>query len=137
MTRNKELEALKGIKQAIAEHLHKQTGVSVEKHFEYLQNDTEISIVEQALTPPTADEVCKALGEYLGYEVEAWNEYGKMCFKSVYTSPFQKISKNYTTIIWLYGNAVAFEDGLRLPPHLTTMIGKFYESLEGEKWEKE
>lgn len=42
-------EALKGIKQAIAEHLHKQTGVSVEKHFEYLQNDTEISIVEQAL----------------------------------------------------------------------------------------
>ena len=30
---NKELEALKGIKQAIAEHLHKQTGVSVEKTF--------------------------------------------------------------------------------------------------------
>ena len=47
---NKELEAMKGIKQAIAEHLHKQTGVSVEKHFGYLQNDTEICIVEQALT---------------------------------------------------------------------------------------
>lgn len=43
-------EALKGIKQAIAEHLHKQTGVSVEKHFEYLQNDTEIDIVDKALT---------------------------------------------------------------------------------------
>jgi len=39
-------EALKGIKQAIAEHLHKQTGVSVEKHFEY---DTEIDIVDKAL----------------------------------------------------------------------------------------
>lgn len=60
---------LKGIKQAIAEHLHKQTGVSVEKHFEYLQNDTEISIIEQALTPPTADEVCKELSEWLNKEV--------------------------------------------------------------------
>lgn len=47
---SKELEALKGIKKSIAEHLHKQTGVSVEKHFGYLQNDTEISIIEQALT---------------------------------------------------------------------------------------
>ena len=43
-------EALKGIKQAIAEHLHKQTGVNVEKHFEYLQYDTEIDIVDKALT---------------------------------------------------------------------------------------
>ena len=43
-------EALKGIKQAIAEHLHKQTGVNVEKHFEYLQYDTEIDIIDKALT---------------------------------------------------------------------------------------
>ncbi len=42
-------EALKGIKQTIAEHLHKQTGVNVEKHFEYLQYDTEIDIVDKAL----------------------------------------------------------------------------------------
>lgn len=42
-------EALEGIKQAIAEHLHKQTGVSVEKHFEYLQYDTEIEVVTNAL----------------------------------------------------------------------------------------
>ena len=42
-------EALKGIKQAIAEHLHKQIGVNVEKHFEYLQYDTEIDIVDKAL----------------------------------------------------------------------------------------
>ena len=46
---SKELEALKGIKQAIAEHLHKQTGVSVEKHFEYLKNDTEIEVVTNAI----------------------------------------------------------------------------------------
>ncbi len=43
-------EALKGIKQAIAEHLHKQTGVNVEKHFEYLQYDTEIDIIDKAIT---------------------------------------------------------------------------------------
>ena len=44
---SKELEALKGIKQAIAKHLHKQTGVNVEKHFEYLKNDTDISIIDK------------------------------------------------------------------------------------------
>ena len=42
-------EALKGIKQAIAEHLHKQTGENVEKHFKYLQYVTEIDIVDKAL----------------------------------------------------------------------------------------
>jgi len=42
-------EALKEIKQAIAKHLHKQTGVSVEKHFQYLQYDTAIITIEQAI----------------------------------------------------------------------------------------
>ena len=42
-------EALKGIKQAIAEHLHKQTGENVEKHFKYLQYVTEIDIIDKAL----------------------------------------------------------------------------------------
>ena len=43
-------EAFKEIKLGIAKHLSKQTGYSVEKHFEYLQYDTDIDIVAQALT---------------------------------------------------------------------------------------
>jgi hypothetical protein len=116
-------EALKGIKQAIAEHLHLKTGVSVEKHFEYLQYDTEIDIVEQALTEleelkryPTADEVCEALSEYYHYEVE----YSKrdMTFES--------------ELSWY----ACFKDGVidfggdKLPPHLITLIGRFYEGVE-------
>ena len=119
----KELEALKGIKQAIAEHLHKQTGVSVEKHFEYLQNDTDISIIEQALTPPTANEVIKALSECLAKDVS----YGDKQF--YYTI------ENTKCIMFI---TVTYDDGSWsinecLPPHLITMIGKFYESLEEMK----
>lgn len=118
-------EALKGIKQAIAEYLHKQTGVSVEKHFEYLQYDTEISIVEQALTPPTPDEVCNALSEYFKLRTYEYDIVQKK-FKRV----FSKNEYYYIVNFDINGNIKLFEV---LPPHLITMIGKFYESLEGEK----
>ena len=47
---SKELEALKGLNKPIAEHLHKQTGVSVEKHFEYLKNDTILALLNKPST---------------------------------------------------------------------------------------
>jgi hypothetical protein len=47
---SKELEALKEIKMSIARHLSKQTGFSVAKHYELLQYDTQIEIIEKALT---------------------------------------------------------------------------------------
>ena len=43
-------EAFKEIKLGIAKHLSKQTGYSVEKHYELLEYDTAISIVAQSLT---------------------------------------------------------------------------------------
>ncbi len=113
-------EALKGIKQAIAEHLHKQTGVNVEKHFKYLQNDTEISIVERALTPPTADEVIKALSEYYGRKVV-----------------FRDNAFWYKTIIFnneIWVREVSLKDLSKdNRGDLITMIGKFCESLDGKK----
>ena len=125
---SKELEAMKGIKQAIAEHLHKQTGVSVEKHFEYLQNDTEISIVEQALTPPTADEVCLAIMKHYESKIVFYNEMAKT-FNEVHLTRNEEVVSNYANgEVGINYNA--------LPPRLITMIGKFYESLEGEKWVK-
>ena len=116
-TMSKELKALKGIRKAIAEHLHKQTGVSVEKHFEYLQNDTEISIVEKALTPPTVEEVCKVLSEFVGREVSYTNK------------QFHYIIKNTQVLMFVtetYNNKT-FSLGVYLPPHLITLIGRFYE----------
>ena len=47
---SKELETFERIKLALAKHLSEDTGVSVEKHLEYLENDTDIMNVEQALT---------------------------------------------------------------------------------------
>ena len=68
-------EALRGIKQAIAEHLHLKTGVSVEKHFEYLQYDTEIIIIEQALTE--LEELKRDVKRYFETtNMAEWNELG-------------------------------------------------------------
>ena len=156
-------EALEGIKQAIAEHLHKQTGVSVEKHFEYLQSDTDIEIITNALkelerlkkfketfdnyelakkqdfiayenwlecekelealkTPPTVNEVIKALSEQLKSTIITRKNKHGITFNYAQTKK-TIISTNYDLL----------NIKVQLPPHLITMIGKFYESLEGEK----
>ncbi len=47
---SKELESLKNIEIALAKSLSKQTGLSVKRHFELLQCDTEIGFVSKALT---------------------------------------------------------------------------------------
>jgi hypothetical protein len=124
-------EALKGIKQAIAEHLHLKTGVSVEKHFEYLQYDTEIDIVEQALTEleelkryPTADEVCEALGEFYKWKVSYSNErYNHMFY----------FEESKLGVLRFMNNGVYFIQSdyhktNDLPPHLITLLGRFYEN---------
>ena len=87
------------------------------------------TIVDQALDEleelkryPTADEVCKALSEYYHYEVE----YSKkdMTFES--------------ELSWY----ACFKDGIidfggdKLPPHLVTLIGRFYEGLENKNTSK-
>ena len=47
-------EALDGIKKALAKYLSEKTGISEEKHFEYLQYDTEIDIIQSALAELSA-----------------------------------------------------------------------------------
>jgi len=123
---SKELEALNGIKKVLAKYISEKTGVSEEKHFEYLQYDTEISIVAKALTPPTAEEVCKALSEYLQREV-------KMDSDNTFYYTEQRQIGECDEIICGYGwenehHTIAFE--FDLPPHLITLIGRFYEGLE-------
>lgn len=83
--------------------------------------------IEQALTPPTEKEVCEALNEYLKYKVFFDKE--NKVFYSLYPETSSTIvNKFYVTkrneFHNTYGIVVA------LPPHLITLIGKFYESLE-------
>ena len=80
--------------------------------------------IKQALTPPTADEVIKALSEhYKHYDIY------------VSTTNTIYIKEDGYSIYEIYCNDGLLEiDDSNLPPHLITMIGKFYESLEGEKW---
>ena len=117
-------EALKGIKQAIAEHLHKQTGENVEKHFKYV---TEIDIVDKALNEleelksyPTAEEVCEALSDYLEKKVKyVGHSFMLLDGFEVVDTNLDDIDGNYLPRI-----------NLQIPPYLIIMIGKFYESLE-------
>lgn len=77
--------------------------------------------LEQALTPPTEQEVCEALGEYLKRDVKYDGEY-------FYYSEEKRYYGECDEIIcgWSYSpKELSFEKNL--PPHLVTMIGKFYE----------
>lgn len=120
---SKELEALDGIKKVLAKYISEKTGVSEEKHFEYLQYDTEIDLVTKALTPPTADEVCKALSQFDDFDKVEYDEQTKT-FSSgeiiCYIGYDFSSDKCKTTIIFNYD----------LPPHLITLIGRFYEAQD-------
>ena len=73
--------------------------------------------VKKALTPPTADEVCKQLSDELG---------GIVIFNN---GEFEVSYEPYC-----YQSICIYEDGkltnmINLPPHLITLIGRFYEGL--------
>lgn len=86
---------------------------------EFYDVTEEYNLIKQALTPPTSEEVCKALSDY----------YGKEIF-------FKEHVFWHKTII--YGNkewlrSVSLKDLAKDNRFdLITMIGKFYKSLEEE-----
>jgi len=72
---------------------------------------------KKALTPPTAEEVCKALSEYFNSNIIY--EWGTMTFKF--------------DIDWIEISKLTIEkrvDVTMLPPHIITLIGRFYEGLQ-------
>ena len=91
----------------------------------------EFKAIERALTPPTADEVCEALSEALKqnvyYEKNVYHKQSAFLYRKeeYYNQPFLVAYKYKSGLIEMTKNI--------LPPHLITMIGKFYESLEEEK----
>ena len=82
-----------------------------------------LSRVDFSEKPPTVEEVCKALGECLAKDVS----YGAKQFYYTIekTECIMFVTETYGDGLWSINEY--------LPPHLITLIGKFYESLEGEK----
>jgi hypothetical protein len=109
---NKELEALKRLSGRYFRELPTN-----------LQDSEDYQLLKQALTPPTSDEVCEALSEYL-------------CEKIGKKLEVEYLNGDFI----LQNNYIAFLDGkgslcfnFNLPPHLITLIGRFYENeVKGE-----
>lgn len=87
--------------------------------------DKALSIIKQALTPPTEQEVCEALSEWLKedkpelwvkkvqHDTGGFHYYNNEDYE-VYLVEYDDIDKTMFFTQWL-------------PPHLITMIGSFYE----------
>ena len=114
MKMSKELEALRKLgMQTVYDEEGYETPVDI-----FLRRDYDA--LEQALTPPTADDVCEALSEHFG--------------KKVF------IDKRYKLVEFVVepGSIVAYIDKRNnlnvgsLPPYLSTLIGRFYEGLANE-----
>ena len=69
--------------------------------------------LKQALKPPTAEEVCKALSEYLG--------------ETLWFDEDKNIRVSTQWVVKRLGD-IGLEFFYVLPPHLITLIGRFYES---------
>ena len=109
----KELEALERIMLFIAgvsDTLSVDEGKQLEK---------DIIIIGTYLTPPTSEEVCKALSKELGhYRVDYDRE--------------KRMFKGYIPIAYpsQFGDDGIVIASLSLPPHLITLIGRFYQGVK-------
>ena len=84
----------------------------------------------QALTPPTSDEVCKALSEELDLTI-LFNENDFYYYDEDYDE--DKIRTPYYIIeIPMYKDKSLLYPLIHtpLPPHLITLIGRFYEGIK-------
>jgi len=96
-------------------------------YYEGISN--EVDIVLEALAPPTEEEVCEALGEYYGKKVIYVERtlYAYVRFhiegKKVH-QPISRLEEGKINIIRIYEP---------LPPHLITLIGRFYEGKANDE----
>ena len=83
---------------------------------------TDYDIIKQALTPPTAEEVCKVLSEYIQEPI-------------IYVRTSFVNERETAEVCGLFGldNYDLVDFNTPLPPHLITLIGRFYQGLEESK----
>ena len=83
-----------------------------------------VSTIKQTLTPPTADEICKALSEYTKNVVEYYKE------DNVFAYEFRFMNEDRICIMAGCMDNKVDIGTWNYPPHLIIMLGQFYESLE-------
>ena len=118
---NKELEALKRLRDGYENNYYKQFTSSTAKINE------DYNMVLKTLTPPTADEVCEYLISFYGRKVVYDNTKSNHVFyfeesKTIIVKLYCDGYINFATGDYHYTN--------NLPPHLITLIGSFYEGVE-------
>jgi hypothetical protein len=113
---NKELEALNLLSMEIDKIPHYDERVE-----RFIQA---ISIIKQALTPPTAEEVCEALNDFI-YSLD-YDGNPKFMY-SVGTKSFI-CTNGWGIYCDIYGKIDV--DFIPLPPHIITLLGRFYENIE-------
>lgn len=120
----KELEALRELQHELMQRHNDMycDGGCDKQSLDIITQDVKekFELIAKSLTPPTSDEVCKALSEYLCEKI------GKKLEVEYLNGDFILIN-----------NYIAFLDGkgslcfnFNLPPHLITLIGRFYEGME-------
>ena len=109
-------EALEAIRKELQDRLEFPINLTPE----YRLVSNALNELEELKKPPTVDEVCKALGEQLKQDIN----YGAKQF--YYTIENTKcimfVTETYGDGLWSINEY--------LPPHLITLIGRFYEGLE-------
>lgn len=120
----KELEALEKIGKTVL-HTYETNG-NIMAHL--LKGSEEYQVLLKALTPPTADEVCEKLSEYLHQKV--------IYVKDVKKFAYYENNKNGYVEICYYGETLASRNSVRfsfpLPLYIASNIIKFYEGLTNE-----
>jgi hypothetical protein len=120
------LEALKDI--VVAKQ--NEEDIRLEQTFQYGIIKRELYEYDKLKTPPTEQEVCEALGKWFKKEVK-FNQNEKMFYYIAqdYIADCGEII-NYDEIICSYGWGCNYDTlslATDLPPHLITLIGRFYE----------
>lgn len=94
----------------------------VKDMFEYKALKQTLTELEELKRYPTADEVCVALSEFS--KISVYYEYGNFLYRKerFYNQPFLVATKYKSGLIEMTKNV--------LPPHIITLIGRFYEGLE-------
>lgn len=103
--------------------------IALQKYERYLQTFTKTyELLKKALTPPTADEVCEALSEYLKAEVKySPHKIKKNGFYLVDSGLYLVSLGDDNQVNFSYNNWVKFN---QLPPSLIIIIGRFYEGVK-------
>lgn len=123
---NKELEALEKLANTTVASKIGNWGMEYTKVKDFSYAQPLLDIIRKALTPPTSDEVCEALSAYYDDKVSYSNErYNHMFY-------FEGSKLGIIRLIdsKIYFIQSDYHKTNILPPHLITLIGRFYEGVE-------